>query len=483
MRRLSVATAAVIMLTILSVVYPAESAVKWIATFGSDSVHDEGSYIQETPAGGYILVGTHERKAASADVWLIKLDVFGNELWNRTYGDSMLDLGWGLDQTRDCGYILTGSLMHGSPLRTDLWLVKTDSLGTVEWDTAYGGDGNEEGYYVEQTSDSGYIAVGRTYSFVSPGSVGPDLWLLKTNETGDSVWAAIYGDSAFDEAKSGQQTLDGGYVTFGYTSSYSRWGDLDQWLVKTDGLGNMSWMKAVGLDEYDAGHSVRQCADGGYILGGELETAWGRTASLEKRDSGGNPIWSREYGIYQLEAVYSVCPTDDGGVVATGIRGGVGNRGVFLLKVDSLGETEWVRFFEGAWGSSVQQTSDGGFILVGRITVTGYADILVIKTDHLGEIGVEESTVFRPSDPYCLQNTPNPLHHSTVIAYSLPTVTQVTLAIYDITGRLVETLVNETQQPGIHQVRWNKADNPSGVYFYRLKAGEFVETRRMVLID
>jgi hypothetical protein len=81
------------------------------------------------------------------------------------------------------------------------------------------------------------------------------------------------------------------------------------------------------------------------------------------------------------------------------------------------------------------------------------------------------------------QNAPNPFCKSTMITYSLPQKSEVTLELYDITGRLVETLVNETQQPGIHQVRWNRESNPSGVYFYRLTAGEFVKTRKMVVVD
>jgi len=87
------------------------------------------------------------------------------------------------------------------------------------------------------------------------------------------------------------------------------------------------------------------------------------------------------------------------------------------------------------------------------------------------------------SDFRLWENYPNPFGHSTSISYSLPAATQVTLAIYDITGRLAETLVNEIQQPGIHQVRWDRKSNPSGVYFYRLRAGEFVETRKMVVVE
>jgi hypothetical protein len=99
--------------------------------------------------------------------------------------------------------------------------------------------------------------------------------------------------------------------------------------------------------------------------------------------------------------------------------------------------------------------------------------------------GVEEEHHTRPqaSDLWFLRNHPDPFHRSTTISYSLPQASRVTLSIFNITGRLVETLVNETQQPSIHQVRWNRKTNPSGVYFYRLKAGEFVDTRKMVVLE
>ena len=100
-------------------------------------------------------------------------------------------------------------------------------------------------------------------------------------------------------------------------------------------------------------------------------------------------------------------------------------------------------------------------------------------------IGVEETpnTHRAKQGIALLQNSPNPFHHSTLISYTLPQATEVTLSIYDIAGRLVETLVNETQQPGIHQVQWDRKTNPSGVYFYRLQAGESMETRKMVVVE
>jgi hypothetical protein len=96
--------------------------------------------------------------------------------------------------------------------------------------------------------------------------------------------------------------------------------------------------------------------------------------------------------------------------------------------------------------------------------------------------GIEEENRAGVRPCLCLQNRPNPFHGSTVISYSLPQATHITLAIYDITGRLVETLVNETQEPGIHQVEWSPEGMPAAVYFCRLRAGEFVRTRKMLLV-
>jgi flagellar hook assembly protein FlgD len=100
------------------------------------------------------------------------------------------------------------------------------------------------------------------------------------------------------------------------------------------------------------------------------------------------------------------------------------------------------------------------------------------------DVGVAERLNLIPAPEFHLyQNHPNPLHGSATISYSLPQDSQVTLSIYDITGRLVETLVNGTQQSGIHQVQWNRKDNPSGVYFYRLRASGFLETRKMMVVE
>jgi hypothetical protein len=133
--------------------------------------------------------------------------------------------------------------------------------------------------------------------------------------------------------------------------------------------------------------------------------------------------------------------------------------------------------------SSLIMGSDGNLYVAGFTWGSGTQEDFTVISLGPG-VGVEER-LNRPaiSSFRLLQNKPNPFHNSTAVSYSLPTISEVTLSIYDITGRLVETLVDERQQPGIHQVQWNRRDNPSGVYFYRLEAGGFVETRKMVVVE
>jgi hypothetical protein len=285
-----------------------------------------------------------------------------------------------------------------------------------------------------------------------------------------------------------QQTVDGGYILSGLCGFPNM---VDVWLMKTNSIGLVEWEKTFDMSAYrDVGESVQQTSDGGYIVAGYWWDPSGNAGSeivLIKTDGSGEVVWLQTYGPGVKNRGHSVCQTFDGGYAVTGFTkpSDPGGWHIYLMKTDSLGTVLWDRVFSTSGildqGNSVQQTSDSGFVITG---VRGW-DVCLIKTDENGLIGIEEQSPgprSRISDVRLLQNHPNPFHNSTVISYSLPATTQVTLAIYDITGRLVETLVNETQQPGIHRVRWDRKTNPSGVYFYSLRVGEFSETRKTVLI-
>ena len=197
----------------------------WDQTFGGTE-YDCGYSVQQTNDDGYIIAGvTNSYSAGNGDVWLIKTDSAGNKLWDQTFGGKYSEEGYSVQQTKDDGYVIAGftaSFGAGGP---DIWLIKTDSEGNEIWNKTFGWEGSDYGYTVQQTSDGGYILSGGTNSH-SGG-----VWLIKTDSEGNSIW-----DKTFDGITFGgigyslQETSDGGIVITGTTSYHT--GYTDVFLIK-----------------------------------------------------------------------------------------------------------------------------------------------------------------------------------------------------------------------------------------------------------
>nr|MDO8100495.1 fibronectin type III domain-containing protein [Candidatus Njordarchaeota archaeon] len=200
---------------------------QWNKTYGGTS-NDMASSVQQTVDGGYIVAGTTYSFGVAWDFWLVKTDSNGSQQWNKTYGGANWDAASSVHQTDD-GYIVAGTTYSIGAGGADFWLVKTDSAGNQQWNKTYGGTSTDQAWSVQQTSDGGYIAAGSTASF---GAGFWDFWLLKTDSAGIQQWNKTYGRTGDDEAYSVQQTSDGGYIAAGRTNS-SGAGLLDFWLVKT----------------------------------------------------------------------------------------------------------------------------------------------------------------------------------------------------------------------------------------------------------
>jgi hypothetical protein len=168
----------------------------------------------------------------------------------------------------------------------DIFLIKTDASGNVQWAKTYGGTSADEAFSVQQTSDGGYIVVGLTNSF---GAGTEDIFLIKTDASGNLQWAKTYGGAIGDRALSVQQTSDGGYIVAGLTNSFGA-GGLDIFLIKTDASGNVQWAKTYGGTDWEDAFSVQQTSDGGYIVAGRTWSfgAGGSDIFLIKTDANGN---------------------------------------------------------------------------------------------------------------------------------------------------------------------------------------------------
>jgi hypothetical protein len=356
-------------------------------TFGGTSF-DDGFFGQQTSDGGYIITGkTWSYDTHDFDVWLIKTDYAGITLWDRTFGGNRDELGNCVQQTTDGGYIITGRTGIGV---SDVWLIKIDSTGNEVWNRTFGGTGYNCGYSVQQSTDGGYIIIGETWS-VDTGY--GDVWLIKTDSNGNMMWNRTYGGTSTDSGWCVQQTSDGGYIVTGFTYSFGA-GSYDVWLIKTDNYGNMMWNRTFGGRLSDRGNCVQQTTDDGYIITGGTSFGAGRgDVWLIKTDSTGNEVWNRTFGGVEYDVGNCVQQTTDGGYIITvnTFSLGAGEYDIWLIKTDSSGNLVWDRTFGGTEfdeGYCVQQTSDGGYIITGLTESfgAGVSDFWLIKTDKNGNL-------------------------------------------------------------------------------------------------
>ncbi|MFI5218551.1 MAG: T9SS type A sorting domain-containing protein [Bacteroidia bacterium] len=304
-----------------------------------------------------------------------------------TFGSDMANL---VRQTTDGGYIIVGVRNSSGPSNEDIYLIKTDSIGDTLWTKTFGGGGDDFGNFVEQTSDGGYIVTGYTnYSGYS------DVYLIKTDANGNALWSKSIGGAgvSYNFGTSVQQTLDGGYIITGHTNSFSA-GPYDVYLIKTNANGDTSWTKTIGGTGSETGLSVMQTTDGGYIIIGYSDNFSGTLNDiyLVKTDSDGNVLWAKTFGGTGNEYGLAVQQTNDGGYMIAGWTNsfGNGNENVYLIKTNASGDTLWSKAYNAgvndSRGYSFRQTNDGGYIITGYTdSFIGNEDIYLIKTDVNGD--------------------------------------------------------------------------------------------------
>lgn len=236
----------------------------WTRTIGGTNT-DYGYSARETSDGGFIIAGTTESYGAGcSDVYLIKLDQNGDTVWTKTIGGIDFDYGYSVRETYDKGFIIAGGL-NFQGIGGDAYLVKTDSAGDTLWTKIFGGINSDLFYSVQETSDSGFIMAGGTFSY---GAGSSDIYIVKTDSSGDTMWTRAFGGIKSDMGYSVQGTADNGFVVVGYTSSYGAGGD-DIYLLKTDQSGQLLWTMTFGGTADERGYSVGESQETRLIITGE----------------------------------------------------------------------------------------------------------------------------------------------------------------------------------------------------------------------
>jgi hypothetical protein len=297
----------------------------------------------------------------------------------------------------------------------------------------YGGPSTDIVREVQQTTDRGFILAG---SILNDFVTGLDLYLVRTDENGDTLWTRTYGGIGYEWGYSMDQCFDGGFVITGLLENSSD--PLDDYCIvtKTDSLGSHEWTKLYG---YPAvyGSSIEQTVDSGYIICGYAS------------------------------------PSEPGG------------GDVFLLKLDANGDSLWARIYGGVdadVGRAVRQTTDHGYVVAGFTQSFGYPDynIYVVKTSP--DVAAAAVPHPLPKTIALHQNYPNPFNTSTRISFDLPKAGLVILKVYNVLGREVATLIEGFRNAGYHSVLFDGSNLSSGIYFYRLEIGDMHEVKKMVML-
>jgi hypothetical protein len=451
----------------------------WTKTFGGTN-EERGYFVQQTPEEGYIVVGTTwSFGAGGGDVYLIKTDANGNALWTRTYGGSGYDFCRSIQVTPDSGFVLTGqtsSFGHGG---WDVYLIKTNKNGDAIWTRTYGGPDDDLGCSVGLTSDGGYIITGGAKSF---GGINWDVYIVKTDSVGNAIWAKLFGGSGEERCHEVQETSDGGYIAFGFTSSFGS-GNYDVYLIKTDANGNTLWTKTWGGYAWDMGEGIKGTSDGEYIMCGYTESFGAGGGDFWVIKTKPTTVIEHDVGPLQI-----LCPLDTiyVGSITTPVAV-IKNFGLhdesFLVFFMIIGEYVDFRFMSLAAGQTDTIIFDPWFALAGNYNemVATYLQndenpnnnvvleilrVIGIQRNYLGEYPVEMSyNLFKPY--------PNPTSDNLLVRFSLMQTCYVDMKIYDINGRIVKNLVAETKAPGVYSLNANCTSLRNGVYIIKLKTERF----------
>ncbi|UCD05574.1 MAG: T9SS type A sorting domain-containing protein [candidate division WOR-3 bacterium] len=449
---------------------------------------DDGKSIKQTSDGGYIITGAcvPDGLVSHADVLLLKTDSVGSIQWVTSFGIEFMDEGLSVDQTFDGGYIIGGRalLVTGpnpySDNQSDIWLVKTDSNGDTVWTQTYGGIGHDYCTWVGQTADSGYVVCGTMNSGRSypptcfleyTQSATECAFLMKTDPMGQIVWTKTYAIGSYGNYA--RQTDDGGYILTGIRVSNDQ---PDIYLVKTDSVGDTLWTRTIGAgDSLEFGKTLQIIPDG-YVIGGHIGPMplAGVDGLVVRTDLSGNVLWMNSYGDSLSDVINSIEVAPDGGFLLFGNTNclfHVHSGNMWIFGVDAQGIPLWQRTYDFALNDYCWSSITTSD---GCYAVAGYLGYIFGGDLWQAKIGIEpgiEEGSDKNTQGILLANYPNPFSVSTEIHYVVSQPNFISIEIYDALGRKINTLVNEFCDVGEYSVNFDASNIPGGVYFCGLRVG------------
>ncbi|MBN1983827.1 MAG: hypothetical protein JW795_19990, partial [Chitinivibrionales bacterium] len=328
-----------IALVFIAIVSAQSPQISWSKAVGTLR-RDYAESIQMTSDGGLIIAGggVNTLTEGSFDAYVLRMNASGDTVWTRHFGDNRYEYVRSICQTADGGFIMVGTAVGYGDTNTNIYVLRMNAEGNTLWDRAYGGSGDDDGYSIINTFDGGFVIAGNTDSY---GNGGPDAYVIKINAIGDTLWSRTFGGSNYDEAYDIIQTADSGFVFCGYSESYGIGGKA-LYLVRLNSHGQKMWSKDYGGCADDIGRSIRTVSNEGFIITGNTSSFGSqKQVYLVRIDTNGDTLWTRHYGGKNDDEGFGVVHTPDNGFVVAGYTQSFDSSDVYLIKTSSSGDTMW----------------------------------------------------------------------------------------------------------------------------------------------
>lgn len=332
------------------------------------------------------------------DVMVYKLNSNGQREWAKVYGvfDGVSNsMAYGIAETGDGSLVVVGEkriysvwddFNLTSSYRYNVWVLKLDARGNELWSKTLGGTDYDRANAVVVDSDGGIVVAGHTQSYYADGSNPPahakkEMWIIKLDQDGNVKWQKLYGTKNGSDGANAIVRVQGGYVVCGFTSSYSAGGagDYDAWIMKLDADGNPLWSRTAGGPKFDQTNAVMETASGDILAAGETTAATENGSTdfyVLRYDKDGHFKWSRTYGYAGFERARAMVETAEENFIIAGYSDsiGAGNKDAWLVKIDSNGMVLGSQAFGGPScdeAFAITRTADGHYVMAGNTASSG----------------------------------------------------------------------------------------------------------------
>jgi hypothetical protein len=448
--------------------------------------------------GGWLLCG-YKGYWPTEQMWFARTDSVGDTLWTKTYGDPVLnEMAMSICVAEDGNFIVAGFRGWGDPQEPGdsavVLAMKMDIDGDTLWTRTYSCRRSVISREIVKVPSGGFAIVGSTNYFENffdgrtPDSDSSDVFLLRINDTGDSVWSHTYGGTLADVAFCLEETRNGEFLLAGATGSYGNPTYGDFYAIKTDSLGHQIWSRTyrrTGRGQF--AFAMDLTADGGFLLAGEsIVVGTSADAYVVRCDGEGNMIWDSIYshGLSSRATVIASLPGDTFVVGIASLRG-IGHVDLYAIWA-TLNGTPYrdctFLFPEPAHdliAYAMQVTVDNKYMFCGDDgDPLAAAFFTQTETDRLP---VDEPHTNIPRE-FAVAVFPNPFNSHTQINFSLPVNGSVCITLLNLMGQDVMTVLNRDLNSGNYSVSIDARHLSSGIYFLRISATHFQNTQKLVLL-